>query len=494
MQWPDAALFAQAIQNPRSAFAEQSLQDLTPVLNRLGFPLVYCGNFASVFKLQRPDGRPLAIRCFLREVGDRQRRYSAIDAHLDGATAKSITQFDYDEGGILVNGKALPLVVMEWLEGFTLDQYILSNAATAEALRSLAVRWTELVTDLETAQIAHGDLQHGNILVSQGDLKLVDYDGMFVPALAGLRASERGHPGYQHPLRDEAFFNDRIDRFSELVIYGTLIALAERPTLKQRCTGDHLLFTAADFRSPKSSETFALLDGGGPEVRRIGQAIREACFCAPGMTPRLLDLVSAPAPSKLPSWMRADTLPEPTKVVIEGPRVVSGQPSHVGTRRVSEPAPAGYAATPAQVWKASLPQVAVPSPKPSRKFERKGFFGCMGYLTFGLLLSGTFANPQLALVILAVGALIAALINYEKPYTAVGSSTYRPVPYQRPTGGASTNIGALSGHIVASRIRNVYHRSTCEWARKMSYRNRLQFGSSAAARAAGYRPCRVCRP
>ena len=40
--------------------------------------------------------------------------------------------------------------------------------------------------------IAHGDLQHGNIIVQDdGTIRLVDYDGCYVPELAGLKSNEK---------------------------------------------------------------------------------------------------------------------------------------------------------------------------------------------------------------------------------------------------------------------------------------------------------------
>ena len=77
--------------------------------------------------------------------------------------------------------------------------------------------------------MAHGDLQHGNVLLvpvpetGRLSLQLVDYDGMFVPALAGFKTGEVGHPAYQHPQRlREAIYNAQIDRFSHLAIYTAI--------------------------------------------------------------------------------------------------------------------------------------------------------------------------------------------------------------------------------------------------------------------------------
>ncbi len=93
-------------------------------------------------------------------------------------------------------------------------------------LKKLSDQWLNLVIGLQQLKIAHGDLQHENIIVSKGELRLVDYDGFFVPSLSSKIAIELGHPHYQHPLRRNSDFNLSIDNFSALVIYISLKALS----------------------------------------------------------------------------------------------------------------------------------------------------------------------------------------------------------------------------------------------------------------------------
>ena len=93
-------------------------------------------------------------------------------------------------------------------------------------------------------------------------LRLIDYDGMYVPALAGTRSGEVGHPAYQHPQRlREGTYNAEVDRFSHLVIYtGDPLPDVGRRELWQRFNnGDNLLFREADFRNPGESEVFHVL-------------------------------------------------------------------------------------------------------------------------------------------------------------------------------------------------------------------------------------------
>jgi hypothetical protein len=116
------------------------------------------------------------------------------------------------------------------------------------------------VRSLEVLGVAHGDLQHGNILVKHGRLRLIDYDAMFLPALAGLPQTEYGHRNYQHPQRRRAPFDNRLDRFSSLVIYTALVALSADRSLWPRFNdGENLLFRVHDFTSNGHSELFRAL-------------------------------------------------------------------------------------------------------------------------------------------------------------------------------------------------------------------------------------------
>src|SRR2546430_4647189 len=77
-------------------------------------------------------------------------------------------------------------------------------------------------TTLFRSQVAHGDLQHGNILVRGGSIQLVDYDGMWVPALKGRHATEIGHRAYQHPERSEQDYRSE-EHTSELQSQSNLV-------------------------------------------------------------------------------------------------------------------------------------------------------------------------------------------------------------------------------------------------------------------------------
>ena len=47
---------------------------------------------------------------------------------------------------------------------------------------------------------------------------------------------------------------------------------------------------------------------------------------------------------------------------------------------------------------------------------------------------------------------------------------------------------------VGSKNSDVYHELTCYYVDRIKIGNKVYFYSEAQARAAGYRPCKVCRP
>jgi predicted Ser/Thr protein kinase len=151
-------------------------------------PKVWTGNFAQVYELWQGAQR-WAVKCFTRSAPDAQHRYAAISQALQEAKLSYFVEFRFLPDEILVNGRRFPVVRMEWVEGLPLDRWIERHLYRPDEISRLAVDLFAMVSKLERHGIAHGDLQHGNILLQGSSVKLVDYDGMFVPALTGHRAS-----------------------------------------------------------------------------------------------------------------------------------------------------------------------------------------------------------------------------------------------------------------------------------------------------------------
>jgi len=537
--WPSANEYMEAIQNPRIAFSDAVLRDGLPALTRLGMPHVASGNFAYVFKLKLGSGAR-AIKCFRQFLGDRERRYVAIDNYLDTKPLQVFAQFEYDAEGILVAGRRYPVLVMEWLEGPTLDVYVdaaLGQGRGREALTTLAAEWARVVKQLDDGGVAHGDLQHGNAIVTTTGLRLVDLDGMHVPALRGAKAGELGHPHFQHPRRTEEYFNATLDRFPALVIYTSLLALVERPGLWAKYHDDNLIFKKDDYKDPRSSALFRELRGSGSnELNRLADTLAQAAVSDPSATPRLADIVQIQqlVPSRLPSWMRSPTMVTVTTVSREADGT-SPPPFPPTTRNQASPAPQPTS-TVASVATTSTPTQSTRTSHPGAASEWfkagcvRGFgyalVGLFGFFLWGPALSvivkGLFNvsakddghYPLVILLYIATCMAFGLLRQYasdRSPQQPVNRAQPAPTPppawTYRPTSPPSTpstrqgryprahTTGTSSGSaVVASSIRNIYHRPSCSWAGKISRRNQISYSSAAAATSAGHRPCRVCHP
>ena len=298
MGWPTPQEYNEAIQNPLTAFADPELRSGKPVLTPLGLPRPITGAFASVYQLACAGGRTVAVRCFLRDFGDHQDRYAAISAHLAAARLPYMTNFTYLANGIRVNGRWYPVLKMDWLEGESLQTYIERNLQRPDALRSLAEQWVQMAKLLRSASIGHGDLQHGNVIVAGGQLRLIDYDGMYVPALAGRTSHEIGHRNYQHPQRSERDFGPNIDHFSTWVVYTSLVALSVQPQLwRDYAGGDEcLIFRREDFERPASSPLLRSLENAAdPRLADLADIFHSVVLLPPDRVPPIDGPLAWPA-------------------------------------------------------------------------------------------------------------------------------------------------------------------------------------------------------
>ncbi|MEF8817465.1 MAG: hypothetical protein V5A20_12405 [Salinibacter sp.] len=288
---PTPSEYQEALQAPAIAFADPELQDSTPRTNALGLPQPITGSFAAVFPVTTEAGERYAVKCFLAERPDQQARYEAVAQALDAADHDAFLEFAYQPEGLSVRGEAYPLLKMEWAAGTTLNRFVEEHLDRPDRLDRLAEAWAGLMADLESMDLAHGDLQHGNVLVERGEegprLRLVDYDTLYVPALEGRASAEVGHRNYQHPDRTDADFGPTLDRFAGLVIYAALRACAVRPELwDEYDTGENLLFRDADFYAPEESPLFDALAETGP-LQEVQAALRTACYVQPTDVPPL---------------------------------------------------------------------------------------------------------------------------------------------------------------------------------------------------------------
>ncbi len=281
MAWPTMSDYQDALQNPRLSFSDPELQKGVSVTDKLGLPKPITGGFASVYQVNC-DGHKWAVRCFLHYQQDMEQRYASIGRTLEEARLPYTAGFQYLKNGVRIRGQWYPLLKMEWVDGEPLNSYVERVRDDRDALSRLAQEFTRMTRELRRCNIAHGDLQHGNVMVVGGSLRLVDYDGMFVPPLRGMPSHEVGHPNYQHPRRNDKDFGPYLDNFSEWVIYLSIVALSVQPELWGIAGGgdEQLLFNRKDFADPRSSRILkAMSDSPSESLRQMTGTFRSVLSC-----------------------------------------------------------------------------------------------------------------------------------------------------------------------------------------------------------------------
>ena len=255
MTYPLISEYVEAVRNAEDNF--DKLRNLRPVTDDNGNPVMTSGNFAVVFKMRDEKNDKLyAVKCFLKDQPNRAENYRMIAEELEYVSSSFLTKFQYLDNELFVDsanadGQEFPVLLMDWVEGTNLDQYIRQHLHDSYQLHLLAYQFSRLVMWLMPQPFAHGDLKPDNIMVREdGTLVLIDYDGMFVPAMKGQKAREMGSPDFRHPARTEETFNEHIDDFSLASILLSLRVIAEEPALLEKYgAADRLLFSEKDYRN-----------------------------------------------------------------------------------------------------------------------------------------------------------------------------------------------------------------------------------------------------
>lgn len=264
MQYPLISEYLAAIREAKDNL--DKLSHLVPVLDKYGEPYRSSGAFAVVFKMKdEQTGKCYALKCFTEEQEGRAEAYRKIAEELEFVDSPYITSVKYLEKELFVDSNCeneeFPVLLMDWIEGETMETYIADNYTDTHAMAMLCYRFCKMAVWLRSQSFAHGDIKPDNIMVRpDGTLTLVDYDGMFVPAMKGQKSPTIGTKDFSHPLRTIDDFDETIDDFALASIALSLKAISLDPSLlDQYGASDRLLFSAADYLDLSKSNTFAAL-------------------------------------------------------------------------------------------------------------------------------------------------------------------------------------------------------------------------------------------
>ena len=167
-----------------------------------------------------------------------------------------------------------PAVKLEWVEGQTLNRFVedrwRSQAAPAVA-RSLAQgcrpapsrRYRPCRPPARQRSLGP---RYGKLAV-----KLIDYDGMYIPPWRARQSGELGHPDYQHPLRlQHRVAQRRLHRFRTFVIYCEVDSLLSASRdFWQRFNNDETCCFGNRISNVPSGPDFSTALGGGRRQRAV---------------------------------------------------------------------------------------------------------------------------------------------------------------------------------------------------------------------------------
>lgn len=283
------------------------------------------GAFAYVYRCETPNG-VFALRC-LRSAppADLADRYMAYSRYFLSNPSPYIVDSDFIPEAVFVATQWFPAFTMAWVEGETLTEAVdrLARKEDKAELKRLADGFDRMMADLRRLGVAHGDLHPDNVMVDAktGQIRLVDYDTLFVPELAGRSCNILGCQGYVHPGYFQAGaarrpYDARMDEFGALVISLSLRALAHEPFLHRTFTQENLLLPSDALENPEKAQEFEVLDKlSDAKVRDLAQKLREECRKPVEQAP-----IPPPAPQAV-AVQPAAVQPAPA-VVPTGPKVM----------------------------------------------------------------------------------------------------------------------------------------------------------------------------
>ena len=249
-----------SVENHHRLILDSHAKSATFLKDQKGRLIAYAGGFSVVFPYIR-NNEKWGLRCWHADIGNVRKKFEITSKVMKNSGANYLCDFVYEEEGISINGHVYPTTRMRWIDGLSIKDYICKHKNSKNTMLKLADAFLLMAQDMHRNKFAHGDLQHGNIIVDEnGNLFLIDYDSFYCPELEDKTDIIQGLKDYQHPLRKHnKITTEKIDYFSELIIYLSILAIAYNPSLIEKHQleiSERLLFKAEDFQDIKRSSIY----------------------------------------------------------------------------------------------------------------------------------------------------------------------------------------------------------------------------------------------
>ena len=233
MRYPGALQYLETLHSADNL--ANTLCDIKLVRDYHDEPIFSSGGFGTVFKVN-VNGIQKALKCFTREQPGRKIAYRTISQNFHPESKHTIN-FNYIEDELYVfydkqNATYYPVLLMDWVDGETLSTKIHRAAVNRnhEQLATLSNNFDDMASWLLDQNFAHGDVKPDNIIVdNNGNMVLVDYDGIYLPQMQGECQREIGTVDFQHPKREQMEFSKAIDHYSIAIICLSLRVLTQYP-------------------------------------------------------------------------------------------------------------------------------------------------------------------------------------------------------------------------------------------------------------------------
>ena len=262
MKYPSVSDYIESVKLVGNNFS--TLTNLRPVTDSSGQPILKIGESAVVFKMFDVNTSHFyAVRCFLGYQDQQIDYYQHIKEALKDVSNNYFVPFQYYDNEIYVSCNSLynkyyPVLLMDWVEGYTLESYITKFVDDRYKLLQLTYKFSQLTNWLLSQSFAHGSIDKDNILINaDGQIKLVDYDNMFTPSMKEKGFNKKCKSSIRNPLHKDCAWGECMDDFPLILILLSLKIISNQPNLfKQRKRNNHLLFSDSDLLNLSTSHLY----------------------------------------------------------------------------------------------------------------------------------------------------------------------------------------------------------------------------------------------